>query len=97
MTEKPVICYYFFIKGLFGRNRKVKQEMFYVKKYAELPLTKDQAIALMNEKLKELKPKGQHFVKLLSRNGTLKNDNGFEIYTTALFSDQTTIVHEERV
>mgnify|MGYP003645050453 CR=1 FL=1 len=94
--ETKVTCYYFFIKGVFGRNRKEKQELFYVKKYSPTKLDLETVKSLMNEKLKELKPKGEFTVKLIAREGTLKNDGGFETYTTQLMVDNALLL-EKRV
>lgn len=97
MQKTNVICYYFFVKGLFGRNRKVKTEMFYVKKHSLTPLTPEEARELMNEVLKtEVKPKGEYQVKLVEHNGTLENDSGVQIYSTNLFGAKTLFLENRK-
>lgn len=97
MEKTNVTCYYFFISGLFGRNRKVKQEMFYVKKQSEVKLDLEHVKALMNEKLKELKPKGEFIVKLIERDGTIENDSGVQIYTTKIEFNKKPLLVERRM
>lgn len=89
---KLVYTYDLFINGIFGRNRKAKRELFTVAKYLDKPLTDSEAIALMEAKIKDIKLKGSYTYKLAERQGRLKKEGGFEIYTTSLFSDSRDII-----
>ena len=84
---KQVWDYSIFVQGVFGRNRKVKRELFNIAKHLDSPLPLDQALALMDAKLVKLKFKGAYSYKLEERTGSVKNEGGFEIYTTNLFGN----------
>lgn len=89
---KLVYTYDLFLNGIFGRNRKAKRELFTVAKHLDKPLTDSEAIALMEAKIKDIKVKGSYTYRLVERHGRLKNEGGFEIYTTGLFTDTRDIV-----
>jgi hypothetical protein len=97
MEKTNVTCYYFFISGLFGRNRKAKQEMFYVVKQSPVKVDLEQVKALMNEKLKALKPRGEFTVKLIEQDGTIENDSGVQIYTTKIEFNKKPLLLEKRL
>jgi coenzyme F420-reducing hydrogenase alpha subunit len=97
MNKIDVTCYYFFITGLFGRNRKVKQDMFYVKRQSEVKLDLEQVKDLMNEKIKTLKPKGEFTIKLLEQNGTIENDSGVQIHTIKIEFNKKPLLVEKRI
>jgi hypothetical protein len=93
-----VTCYFFYIKGLFGRNRKVKTESFYIKKHTTEKIDLETLNKLMSDMLRNtVKPKGEFQVKLMERVGTLENDNGIEIYSTNLIGGQKTLLLENRI
>lgn len=97
MEKTNVTCYYFFINGLFGRNRKAKQEMFYVVKHSPVKVDLEQVKALMNEKIKALKPRGEFVVKLVEQDGTIENDSGVNIYTTKIEFNKKPLLLEKRL
>jgi hypothetical protein len=82
-----VFCYDIFVDGVFGRNRKAKREMFSVGKHLPAKLELSVALNLMDAKLKDLKFKGAYSYMLKERRGFVKNEGGFEIYTTNIFGD----------
>ena len=97
MEKTNVTCYYFFISGLFGRNRKTRQEMFYVVRQSPVKVDLEQVKALMNEKLKALKPRGEFTVKLIEQDGTIENDSGVQIYTTKIEFNKKPLLLEKRL
>jgi hypothetical protein len=88
---KQVYCYDLHVNGVFGRNRKAKREMFKLAKHLDSTLTTEQALALAEVKLKEIKLKGSYSYSLTERIGRVKSDSGFEIYTTDLFGGSKTL------
>jgi hypothetical protein len=88
---KQVYCYDLHVNGVFGRNRKAKREMIKLAKHLDAALTLEQALALADAKLKEIKLKGEYRYSVTERIGRVKNDSGFEIYTTDLFGGSKTL------
>jgi hypothetical protein len=90
-NKRTIYTYHLSLNGLFGRNRKVKHDMFKLIDDLSEPLTREAALALADNKIKELKVKGQAHYFLYEREGTVEYDSGIRIYSTDLFGGQKEI------
>jgi hypothetical protein len=71
--------------------------MFYVVRQSPVKVDLEQVKALMNEKLKALKPRGEFTVKLIEQDGTIENDSGVQIYTTKIEFNKKPLLLEKRL
>jgi len=64
-TKREVLTYSLLVHGIFGRNRRVKRELFILAKHQAEPLTMEQLMPLMRAKLAviKLKPGGAFHVR----------------------------------
>lgn len=76
MNKLKVYEYRLFIKGLFGRNRKVKFESFLLTEDKESQLSVEELEKLLEAKLKELKVKGVALIKVVETPCEIENMDG---------------------
>lgn len=99
MTEnkKKVYDYNLYIKGLFGRNRKVKFESFKILENSDQTIDKNHIKEMVENALKEkVKPKGNYYLKVIEQECFLENDSGMEIKSFMLFSGTRILLEENR-
>ena len=95
--EKQVFRYSLAIKGLFGRNRSVKSKSFDLVVDSESKLSADEIRPKAEAKLKELKPKGQHYIRVSENKEKLTvYPDGTEMRSFMMFHDQSVLINELR-
>ena len=92
-TKREVLTYSLAVRGVFGRNRKSKFEMFTLAKHQAEPLPLEQLMAMMRAKLVEMKVKPGAKVSVREQPMTLEvREMGERTYTVEsfmCFSDKT--------
>lgn len=85
--KNQVYSYRVYVKGLFGRNRKIKFEGFDVGVDLPEKLTLEEAKSRMEYVLKTIvKPKGDYFLKLSEQPMTLEKHDGYKTREFKMYS-----------
>ena len=92
-----VYDYTLYIKGLFGRNRKVKFQGFPLIENSENQFSADGLRALMEAKIASIKPKGQFYLKVIETPCEIEMMDGIEFKSHIIKFGTPPMIQEERL
>lgn len=94
--KTKVYDYTLYIKGLFGRNRKVKFQGFPLIENSENQFSADGLRALMEAKINSIKPRGQFILKVIETPCELEMMDGVQFKSHIIKFGTPPMIQEER-